>query len=194
MKETALNFGQGGSLVGILTRPDEVQQGDLAVIFLNAGILHRVGPNRIHVRLARHLADRGVTSLRMDLPGVGDSGMLGTGLSLAEEGRQGIHAAMDLLQRQEVASRFVVFGLCSGADAAFQIACLEPRVVGIALVDPTRLFATWQSWARKILRGALRPAAWLRLFTGRHHVLRRLQRKLGMGPEEQGSTPHEPTP
>jgi hypothetical protein len=39
----------------------------------NMGANHRIGPRRINVKLARVLAARGVSSLRFDLGGVGDS-------------------------------------------------------------------------------------------------------------------------
>jgi hypothetical protein len=39
----------------------------------NAGMLHRVGPYRLHVRLARDLARMGFSSLRVDLADTGDS-------------------------------------------------------------------------------------------------------------------------
>ena len=42
-------------------------------VFLSAGSLHRVGPYRLYVRLARELARMGFSSLRVDLAGVGDS-------------------------------------------------------------------------------------------------------------------------
>lgn len=185
MRETALNFAPKGSLVGILTRPAVPDSADArdrpAVLFVNAGILHRVGPNRIHVRLARRLAREGVTSLRLDLPGVGDSRTLGTGLSLAEEGHEAVRAALDLLERQGVADRFVIFGLCSGADSAFRSACLDPRVVGIVIVDPTKLFPTWKTSARRVLRGVVRPISWLRLLGGRYNVVERLRQRVSQG-------------
>ena len=42
-------------------------------VFLSAGLLHRVGPHGLHVRLARELAQMGFSSLRVDLAGTGDS-------------------------------------------------------------------------------------------------------------------------
>ena len=40
---------------------------------MNAGSIHRVGPNRSFVRMARRFADLGYPVLRMDLSGIGDS-------------------------------------------------------------------------------------------------------------------------
>lgn len=181
LRETALNFGPSGGLVGILTRPavwEEDGVSDLAVIIINSGIIHRVGPNRLHVGLARTLASRGTACFRIDLPGIGDSQPLGTGGSVAQESLVGITTACDLLELKGVARRFVLFGLCSGADYAFMAACADPRVVGIVMVDPTRLFVTWKAWAIRVLRWAVRPAAWLRLVRGRYRLLQRIQERL----------------
>src|SRR5690606_23478543 len=138
----------------------------------NAGILHRIGPNRLHVRLARRLARAGVTSLRLDLPGLGDSRTLGTSASVAEQNQRAVSAALDALEGRGVAHRFVLFGLCSGADDASRCACADPRIVGMCLIDPPTLFPTWRSRATHALRWAKRPRSWFRLVTGRYGLLR----------------------
>src|SRR5262249_32019788 len=61
-------------LFGVLTGP--AGGGDPTrplILFLNAGAVHRVGPNRMYVTLARAFAERGLTSARIDLGGLGDS-------------------------------------------------------------------------------------------------------------------------
>lgn len=173
VKETALNFGPSGGLVGILSRragEDASESGGPAVVIPNAGIIHHVGPNRIHVRLARALAAAGTPSFRMDLPGIGDSRTLETSGSVQEESLAGLRAAFDVLERRGVAKRFAVFGICSGASNAFMAACGDERVVGIALVDPPRIFPTRKSEFLRLVRGAVRPAAWARLVAGRYGV------------------------
>ena len=174
--EAALTFGPRGELVGILARPRPGEPGppDLAVVFLNAGILHRIGPNRMHVRLARAVAALGLPALRMDLPGIGDSRTLGTGASALDENLLAIRAAFDLLESRGVARRFVLFGLCSGAADAFRSACADPRVVGICLVDPPTMFPTRKSVLIRVLRWLARPSAWLRLLSGRYGILERI--------------------
>jgi len=62
----------GAGLFGILTRPSN--GGDEhAVLMLNAGAIRHIGSNRMDVRLARRLASVGLTVLRADLTGMGDS-------------------------------------------------------------------------------------------------------------------------
>ena len=76
LMEEPWQFGAGGRLVGILTMPSVPPRNaqELPVfVYLSAGLLHRVGPYRLHVHLARELAQMGFTSLRVDLAGSGDS-------------------------------------------------------------------------------------------------------------------------
>ena len=74
MKEEVLQFGQRSSMVGILHSPDGYANLELpAVLFLNAGLIHRIGPNRIYVKLARQFAQMGFFVFRFDSSGIGDS-------------------------------------------------------------------------------------------------------------------------
>src|SRR5262245_15533151 len=74
--EEPLQFGEGGRLLGILTLPGMRAADERTrpvFVFLSAGLLHRVGPYRLHVRLGRELAQMGFGSLRVDVAGIGDS-------------------------------------------------------------------------------------------------------------------------
>ena len=63
--EMVVRFGDAESLVGIVTLPS-APTNSTAVVLLNAGVIHRVGPHRMNVQLARRLAARGFTALRFD--------------------------------------------------------------------------------------------------------------------------------
>jgi alpha-beta hydrolase superfamily lysophospholipase len=72
MKEMAVRFGKFNSLIGVITEPDPPELGENpAIILSNAGLIHHIGPNRIYVKLARHLAENGYRVIRFDLSGVG---------------------------------------------------------------------------------------------------------------------------
>lgn len=128
-----------GTLSGVVTLPREGRAPDAqpAVVFLNAGFLQRVGPNRLHVRLARALAAEGLLCLRLDFAGIGDSparrDALAYGAAQVEETRR----AVDYLQRQFGVSRFVPAGVCSGADVAFVTTVGDERACGAILLNPT---------------------------------------------------------
>ncbi len=128
--DTAHTFGDG--LVGVLTRPVG-KPATTAVVLLNAGLVQRVGPFRMYVQLARALAAEGFVVFRFDQSGLGDSPVS----SKAGEGRKRREAAaaMDLVARETGVRQFVLGGLCSAADDAFNIAPDEPRVTGLLLLD-----------------------------------------------------------
>src|SRR5262245_18911200 len=71
LRDEVVRFGSVEELVGILSHPAAPAQ--TAVLLLNAGVLHRIGPHRLHVTLARRLAELGFPALRLDLGGIGDS-------------------------------------------------------------------------------------------------------------------------
>lgn len=122
----------------MLSRPatDDDAAARPAVLVLNAGVLHRVGPHRLHVTLARRLAERGRFALRLDLSGIGDSRAVPGALSFRDSSVADARAAMDWLAAETGAQRFVIFGLCSGADNALATAATDPRVAGIVVIDP----------------------------------------------------------
>lgn len=165
MCERVLALGDDERVVAIAT-PARESAGDLAVVILNAGVLHRVGPHRLHVRLARALAARGIPALRIDLSGIGDSRPVPGELSFRASSVVDARAAMDRLAADLGARRFVLFGLCSGADNAIATAEADPRVAGLVAVDPvahaTRA-ARWRAvrhrWRREGIGGLIAGVA-----------------------------------
>src|SRR5262245_42364407 len=130
MREQAMQLGDQGYLVGVATRPLRISANRPTVIFLNAGVIHRVGPHRMHVNLARRLACDGFTSLRLDLSGIGDSRQVLGAPTFRESAVADTRVAMDHLAAEGGDGRFVIFGLCSGADNALATAAVDDRVVG----------------------------------------------------------------
>lgn len=161
-------FGPRQSLVGVLTDPPPaIERGERpAVIILNAGMLHRVGPNRVHVRLARSLAAAGFVVMRFDYSGIGDSRPREDALPFAASAVEETRQAMDFLAETRGTTRFVLFGICSGADNALRVAGNDPRVVGAALIDPYNL-PTVARVLHMYSNRLLRLRSWRRLLTGR---------------------------
>ncbi|MBN8739255.1 MAG: hypothetical protein BGP24_09205 [Lysobacterales bacterium 69-70] len=123
-------------LYGLLSEPP-VPSTLPAVVLFNAGFVHKVGPFRLHVRLARALAAAGRLVLRLDLPGVGDAPN-GDTPWLAAAGQ-----ALDAVQARTGTSRFVVGGLCSAADLGWRLALADPRVGGLILLDGLARRGAW---------------------------------------------------
>lgn len=164
--EEPVQIGDGGRLFGVLTLPSSrpTRAQPLPVfVFLSAGLLHRVGPHRLHVRLARRLAAMGLACLRVDLAGRGDSPER-NGFTNQQAAAADFSEILALLDSRFGQVPLVLAGLCAGADNAIRLALRSPRVVGMLLLDPICTtdegFAA-RSVARKYLNAA-RYVAWLR--------------------------------
>jgi len=170
--ERVLTIGPDQNVIGIVTEAPARAGGGSPepdrpnIMFLNAGVLHRVGPHRLHVTLARLLAAEGFRGLRIDLSGIGDSRNLPGTLTFRESSIADARSAMDCLPAQSGVAQFICFGLCSGADNGLATALADERVVGLILVDPPT-YATIRSHMRALgdklssFRGAVVPmAAW----------------------------------
>lgn len=171
-----MRFGRHGNLVGTVCRPVDDRLPDRPfVVFLSSGIIHRTGPNRLHVALARELAGAGIPSLRFDLSGIGDSLIPADARASSIQGQvqSDIDDALDLVRRRYDANRFVLVGLCSGADNALRSIQREKSVVGAVLLDVntqrTPLYYV-HHYARRV--GSVR--AWINLVTGRNPRVRRI--------------------
>ncbi len=135
MREEAVRFGRNDYLVGVVTLPDEPVQAP-AIILLNAGMIHHVGPSRIYVRLARQLVRQGFITLRFDFSGMGDSCARIDNLTLQDAVVDDVQQAMDFLNTSTGVSEFILMGHCSGAWAAFFVASRDTRVRGTVLMNP----------------------------------------------------------
>lgn len=177
--EKPVTFGRSGSLVGIVCAPAQPPAtAQPTVVFINAGIIHRVGPNRLYVNLARALARRGVRSLRFDLGGIGDSTTARDERGSADEiVYRDARDAIDFAAADNHAG-VVLIGLCSGADYAFQSAVDDARVVGAVLLDPN-IHLTRGFYVRHVLRALRSTKTWRLLLTGDHPAARRLARMTG---------------
>lgn len=170
-REKAVRFGESKGLVGVLTEAAPAA-GDAAgrpgVIFLNSGILHRVGSCRLHVRMARAYSAAGFHALRFDYSGIGDSEQRRDSLSFEESAVIETREAMDYLAKAKGVKEFVLIGLCSGADMAHETAVKDERVTGMVLLD---------AWAYKTLGYTVRRYGpkLLKLAAWRHSISVRLK-------------------
>jgi len=135
MNEEAVRFGINDDLHGILSMPDhEFSETKPIIVILNSGLLHKVGPFRLSVELARNLALSGYRVLRFDVSGIGDSNM-----RLAKAGEDNvvtdIMGAMNYLDSIFGDKHYVLIGLCSGADSSHRVSLIDERVVGSVHLD-----------------------------------------------------------
>ena len=150
-RERPHRFGRADNLVGVVCRPAGTPAG-IPVLILGAGIIHKVGPSRVSVRLARALAAAGHPSLRFDLSGIGDSTRR-NGDSLKAIVQDDIRDAISFLLEQcpEWQDGVGLVGFCSGADNGFYLAADDHRVSSVVLYDP-RIHKTSGFHRRRALR------------------------------------------
>jgi len=177
-REHVATFGPGDRLVGVLTRPEGIAERPTAVVLLNAGLIHHVGPQRLWVTLARHLARSGFTVLRFDHAGIGDSPHRDDGQPFEHSSLTDVDDALGWLERNTSCRRFALLGLCAGTLTAFRFAQRDERVAAIVLLtalleDPTTVpeEVVAEAMDRRVGRSyvtekATSSEAWKRLLTG----------------------------
>jgi pimeloyl-ACP methyl ester carboxylesterase len=184
--------GSIGDLFGIVTDPTVGSNGVGLVICSSGHWVTTVGPNRFHVRLARHFASLGYTSIRFDYGGIGESGGPSRPYRLGRPFADDAVAAAEVLRERGV-DRVVLLGSCYGARTALVAAAAVPGAVGLALYPPpVRDFEHGERVAslptRELARRAARPSTIAGLFdaaTRRRYGriarrrLHRLRRRVG---------------
>ena len=167
------------SMIGVLHHgADDARRGIVIVV---GGPQVRVGSHRQFVLLARRWAKAGIPVLRFDCRGKGDS----SGEFVDFEHLDGdIAAAVDALtSRCPELEEIVLWGLCDAASAILMYAHGDPRVTGIAILNPW--VRTEDGIARAYLkhyyaRKLLDPAFWRKLVSGGIDVGRSLKALFAM--------------
>ncbi|MDO4905423.1 MAG: hypothetical protein Q4A16_07735 [Lautropia sp.] len=165
-------FGPDQRLIGTLTLPTSPSMRPMpGLILLNAGVLPRIGPHRLNVELARTAAKLGISAIRFDFPGLGDSGYSSSKLSHDEQALDSIaHAMNELRGTPSRPDYFVIAGLCSGADVGLQMALQDESISGLFMIEPY--------YYPNRLSGLLRTSRRLREY-GIRRALRRMGETLG---------------
>jgi pimeloyl-ACP methyl ester carboxylesterase len=184
LRELPIQFGPTHSLFGILTLPDRPLPGAPALLLLNVSANPRWGNARMAVDIARRLAADGVSTLRMDAAGMGDSapatGERGRPYSAAVT-EDAAYAVAELARRTR--QKVVILGMCSGAYHAMQVARGDLPVAGLILVNLQRFVWREGDPSDIVRRTDLRPnsfyirnlfsvQAWLRLLRAEFDVVR----------------------
>lgn len=187
IEEHAVYLDDERTLFGIVSAPAIPDPGSngharkKAIVWLNAGSIAHIGPNRMTVTLARKWASQGHTVLRMDVSGIGES-LPRRGepenVVYTERTREDTHTAIEFL-RKRGAHEVHGIGLCSGAYNAFKGAVAGQPFDGVVLVNPATFF--WKEGmsldfeyresrvkreATRYKRAALDPRSWVKLAKG----------------------------
>jgi alpha-beta hydrolase superfamily lysophospholipase len=186
IEETAVFLDESQILFGIVSAP-VVSNGAApprrrAILMLNAGAIHHIGPNRLYVTLARGWAAQGYVVLRADLSGIGDSAPRP---GAAENDVYSPHAqadvglALEFLGRQPGADGCIVVGVCSGAYNAVKAAVAGLAIDAVVAINPATF--SWKEGmsldfdfkaykvaeeAKRYSENAFRLASWKKLLRG----------------------------
>jgi pimeloyl-ACP methyl ester carboxylesterase len=151
MTELPQSFGPDGSMFGVLTTPDQPgARPAVAFLLFNAGVIPRLGPHRMNVKLARALAGAGEVALRFDLSGHGDSPAAAAGGDPRDRGANDLSAAMDHIEATLGIRRFALIGICSGAVNGYRVGLSDPRVAGLLMFDGFWYRSRWTRLMRDI--------------------------------------------
>lgn len=133
--ESICEFGSDNRLVGILTEPKQSKTKKYAVLLLNAGMLHRVGPAMVYVDMSRKLAELGYYAFRFDLSGIGDSEQSSNNSSFIDQGVIDTQMAIAYLKDTVGIDCFFAIGICSGADIAIKASVSCEEIIGACPIN-----------------------------------------------------------
>jgi exosortase A-associated hydrolase 1 len=170
--EQALAFDcEGNSLIGVLS--GAALAAERGILIVVGGPQYRVGSHRQFTLLARHLAKRGVPTLRFDYRGMGDSD---GEVRMFERVGADIRCAIDSFFTSIPALKeVVIWGLCDAASAALLYVQQDARVRGVVLLNPW--VRTQQGLARVHLRHyyvqrLFQASLWQKVVRGEFNVRR----------------------
>ena len=172
--ETALTLSYNSrSIFSILARPSVPPASDWGLLFMNAGGVRHIGPNRMWVEAARRWATRGIPSMRFDFQPVGESDgdELATLDNLHDNSLvEQLDVVMSAMRKQMNCRRFIAVGLCSGAFASFQALLVDPSIRHALMLNPRVFF--WdpeiesRRLAQRVNKGLGDVSYWRRLVCG----------------------------
>lgn len=178
----------GTPVFGIVTRPASkaggASQPSQAVIWLNAGSTRHIGPSRLQVDLARQWASKGMTVLRMDLSGLGDSAPRdgrAVNMTYPFDAMKDVRAAIDFMRNEVRGGPVHVMGLCAGAYHGLKAARDGMKMASLTMINPLIFFdaegieLTGHGLTPQQVHAAASaygqsvwsPEKWLKLFSGR---------------------------
>jgi alpha-beta hydrolase superfamily lysophospholipase len=158
-------------LFGVVSESPRSDQAPVCAVLLNGGALRHIGPSRTWVEIARRWAARGVPTVRIDMPGIGESDgdarepVPDASFYTPQRTEQTL-AILDALASKGLPDRFVLGGLCSGAYWSLHAALADPRVRGALMINLYSVFWSAELVAERDTKdslGALRGRAWRRL-------------------------------
>lgn len=150
IEQTVLLNTESSKIFGILSMAPSAPMGDhhpadkqVACLLINSGAVHHIGPSRLWVQLARRWAAQGITVLRLDLSGLGDSParpQAQENVVYSVDAARDIAAALCYLKDVLGIHDCRLVGLCSGAFHGFKAAVAGQRFSSVVMINPLTFF------------------------------------------------------
>jgi hypothetical protein len=147
--ETLFVREDDGLQFGVLSEPMAPRSADAspppALLLVNSGAVHHVGPNRLYVPLARHFAGLGFVVLRVDLSGLGDSEPHAGEPAVAPytpRGVRDIERWLAHLKRHARVGDCHLMGICSGGFQVFSAAREGLPFAKVLSLNPVNFYWT----------------------------------------------------
>ena len=181
LHESATFLDEAGLLFGIVSEPAAPSSPARdVVLLLNSGSIHHIGPSRLYVTIARSCAARGIPAIRLDLSGVGDSGLRAgeqENAPYADSAGVDVREAVEFAVKRYPGARMHLFGLCSGAYHGLKAAAAGLPLRSVVMVNPLTFF--WKpgmsleypdfqitSESNRYARNSRSLSSWLKLLRG----------------------------
>ena len=187
VEEHAVRFGESNRLFGIVSVPEcrAAPAKSNAIILLNAGAVHHIGPSRMYVTMARFLAQQGYVVLRMDIASIGDSPPYPGQPEIdvySPYALKDVASAIEYLQHSWNVRAVAATGVCSGAYHSFKAAVARFPLSQVILINPLTFF--WKPGMslkypeyrvaqdmRRYRKTMLNLTAWRKLLSGRVNLV-----------------------
>ena len=143
VKESAELVDDERRVFGVLSTVESPPANRRGLLLLNAGSVHHIGSNRLHVTLARRWAALGHAVLRLDVSGIGDSRPHAgepENVVYPRHATADVAAGLAFLRRQPGVVEVHAVGLCSGGYHAFKAAVAGVALDGVVLINPLTFF------------------------------------------------------
>ena len=177
---------QGCRLLGVVHQPEAAGRLPLALVYLHGWAGYRIGPHQMFTKMARRAEALGLTSLRFDFRGRGDSEGPSSEATLSTMIADAV-AATEFITRETGLRHVALIGDCSGSEVAIGAGPLHPairaqvlwsapivagdrvhtnRAKGQAIVgEYARKLLRRETW-QKLVQGRLQPGQILRVLRG----------------------------
>lgn len=168
MSEQFVSFTSNNNMLSAIIHSPDSNRQTTGILILVGGPQYRVGSHRQFVKLSRAFAAEGISSMRLDTSGMGDSS--GTAVPFYQRATDIEQAINQFFKACPYLNQLMLWGLCDAASAILiKLNKPDPRISGVILLNPWVRQA--QSHAQTLLKHyylkrLISRQFWQKLFKG----------------------------